>query len=84
MTEHTCYGAIFCGQPREEAKRECPACPDRQPMIGHYSARQQVVVLKLLTRERGQGWGVGMARAEYQSVVLRALADRYGVKEAAR
>lgn len=25
--EHTCHGAIFCGQPRAAAERECPACP---------------------------------------------------------
>lgn len=31
--EHTCHGAIFCGQPRAAAERECPACPTPRPLL---------------------------------------------------
>jgi len=29
--EHTCYGRIFCGQFKELARKECPACQQQQP-----------------------------------------------------
>lgn len=30
--EHTCHGAIFCGQPRAAAEHECPACSTPRPL----------------------------------------------------
>jgi hypothetical protein len=30
LAEHTCFGAIFCGQPAAAAQAECPACSKSQ------------------------------------------------------
>jgi hypothetical protein len=32
-TEHTCHGAIFCGQPRAVAQAACPACTPARPLL---------------------------------------------------
>lgn len=35
VSNHTCYGAIFCGQPRERAKAECLVCtPFKNVQLG--------------------------------------------------
>lgn len=49
-------------------------------IIGRYTGKQQVAVLRALRAERGEGWGLALTRAEYKAILGAALVERYGEK----
>lgn len=64
--EHTCHGAIFCGQPRAAAEHECPACQPARPLLE--------VLQEHTDRMRAQREA---AKLEYRDVLTRDHTDRH-------
>lgn len=54
--QHTCYGRVFCGFPREVAQAECPAC--QTPTVPLPDVDQG----PLTTTDDDEGW-TDLARA---------------------
>lgn len=67
-TQHTCHGAVFCGQARAAAQAECPACNDHSD-----DASLPIDVRAARAWHRAQArYGDGDLRAEALRMAIRA------------
>lgn len=54
--QHTCYGRIFCGFPRDVAQRECPACQSNDEQEGELRTGQCEWESPAVPDFDGSGW----------------------------